>query len=208
MRLTEKQRMEKGLIYVPMDQEILDEQLKYIDVVHKYNRTKATQTKKRQNLLKKMFASIGENCYFEAPLYSNFGCKHVYLGNHVYANFNLTLVDDGNIYIGDHVMIAPNVTIATAGHPINARLRQIGYQYNQDVHIGSNVWIGAGSIIMPGVTIGDNTIIGAGSIVTKDIPSGVVAYGDPCKVAREVSTRDDKYFYKELEIDWDDLNFK
>ena len=208
MKLTEKQRMEKGLIYIPMDQEILAKQLKYINMVHKYNKTKATSLKKRQKLLKKMFAQVGEDCYFEAPLFSNFGCKHVYLGNHVYSNFNLTLVDDGNIYIGDHVMIAPNVTIATAGHPINAHLRQIGYQYNQDVHIGSNVWIGAGAIIMPGVTIGDNTIIGAGSIVTKDIPSNVVAVGNPCKVMREVSSRDDKYFYKELEIDWDDLNVK
>lgn len=206
--MTEKERMAKGLIYLPMDESILKQQLKYINVIHKYNKTKATNLKGRQRLLKKMFASIGENCYFEAPIYSNFGCKHVYIGNHVYANFNLTLVDDGNIYIGDHTMIAPNVTIATAGHPINAHLREIGYQYNRDVHIGKNVWIGSGVTIMPGVSIGDNTIIGAGSVVTKDIPSGVVAYGNPCKVARNVGERDDKYFYKDLEIDWDHLNVK
>lgn len=206
--MTEKERMEKGLIYVPMDEEILKEQLKYIDMVHKYNKIKATNRKKRAKYLKKMFASIGDNCYIEAPLNSNFGCKHVYFGNHVYANFNLTLVDDGNIYVGDDTMFAPNVTIATAGHPINARLRQIGYQYNQDVHIGKNVWVGAGAIIMPGVNIGDNTIIGAGSIVTKDIPSGVVAVGNPCKVLREVGERDQKYFFKDLEIDWDNLNYK
>lgn len=206
--MTEKERMEKGLIYLPMDKEILDKQLGYIDLVHKYNKIKATNLAKRKKMLKKMFGSVGENCYFEAPIFSNFGCKHVFVGNHVYANFNLTLVDDGNIYIGDHTMIAPNVTIATAGHPINAKLRQIGYQYNQDVHIGKNVWIGAGVIIMPGVNIGDNTIIGAGSIVTKDIPSGVVAVGNPCKVLREVGERDDKYFFKNLEIDWENLNEK
>lgn len=206
--MTEKERMEKGLIYLPMDEEILKKQLGYIDLVHKYNKTKATNQAKRQRLLKKMFGSIGTECYFEAPLFSNFGCKHVFVGNHVYANFNLTLVDDSNIYIGDHTMIAPNVTIATAGHPINAKLRQIGYQYNSDVHIGKNVWIGAGAIIMPGVSIGDNTIIGAGSIVTKDIPSGVVAVGNPCKVLREVGERDDKFFFKDKEIDWENLNCK
>ena len=206
--MTEKERMAKGLIYLPMDEEILAKQLRYIDQVHKYNRTKATAQKKRQKMLKKMFGSIGERCYFEAPIYSNFGCKHVFVGDHVYANFGLTLVDDGNIYIGNDVMMAPHVTIATAGHPINAHLRKIGYQYNQDVHIGNNVWIGAGVVVMPGVSIGDNTVIGAGSIVTKDIPAGVVAVGNPCRVMREVSERDDKYFFKNLEIDWDELNYK
>lgn len=206
--MTEKERMQAGLIYVPMDKEILAEQLAYLDLMHEYNQTKSSELEKRQELLKKMFGKIGENCYFEAPIHSNFGCRHVYAGNHVYANFNITLVDDGNIYIGDDVMFAPNVTIATAGHPINARLRKIGYQYNQDVHIGNNVWVGAGAIIMPGVTIGDNTIIGAGSIVTKDIPSNVVAVGNPCKVMRPVGEKDDKYFFKNLEIDWDDLNYK
>ena len=206
--MTEKERMDKGLIYLPMDEEILKKQLKYIDVVHKYNRLKATQINKRNKLLKKMFGGIGDNCYFEAPIYANFGCKHVFIGNHVYANFNLTLVDDGNIYIGNDVMIAPNVTIATAGHPINAHLRQVGYQYNRDVHIGNNVWIGTGAIIMPGVSIGDNTVIGAGSIVTKDLPSNVVAIGNPCKVLREVGEKDDKYFFKDSIIDWENLNCK
>lgn len=204
--MTEKERMDKGLVYNPMDKDILKGQLKNIKSVHKYNKISPTNLKKRERTLKKMFASVGSNCYIEAPMYTNFGGKHVYLGNHVYANFNLTLVDDSNIYIGDDVMIAPNVTIITAAHPINIELRQKGYQYNRDVHIGSNVWIGSNVIILPGVTIGDNSVIGAGAIVTKDIPSGVVAYGAPCEIKREISEKDKIYFYKDNKIDWENIN--
>ena len=110
-------------------------------------------------------------------------------------------MDDTHIYIGDHVMIAPNVTIATGTHPISPKLRQKGIQYNLPVHIGKNVWIGSGVQIMPGVTIGENTIIGAGSVVTKDIPSDVVAFGNPCKVVREISERDNQYYRKNIKID-------
>lgn len=123
----------------------------------------------------------------------------------MYANFNLTMVDDGNIYIGNGAMFDPNVTIATANHPIVPELREKGLQYNKDVHIGNNVWIGAGVVIVPGITIGDNAVIGAGSIVVKDIPAGVVAVGNPCRVLREISEHDRAYFYKNEPIDWENL---
>ena len=126
----------------------------------------------------------------------------MHFGEWVYANFNLTLVDDGHIYIGDHTMIGPNVTIATAGHPILPELREKEMQYNVDVKIGRNVWIGAGAIIVPGVTIGDNTVIGAGSVVTKDIPANVVAVGNPCRVMREINDHDKKYYYKDKKINY------
>lgn len=103
-------------------------------------------------------------------------------------------------------MLGPNVTIATAGHPILPELREQGLQYNMPVHIGRNCWIGAGAIIMPGVTIGDNVVIGAGSIVTRDIPSNVVAVGNPCRVMREIGERDRKYYFKDREIDLDEWN--
>ncbi|MDE6219494.1 MAG: sugar O-acetyltransferase, partial [Lachnospiraceae bacterium] len=121
-----------------------------------------------------------------------------------YANYGLTCVDDTHIYIGDYTMLGPNVTIATAGHPILPELRQRGLQYNMPVHIGQNCWIGAGAVIMPGVTIGDNVVIGAGSVVTKDIPSDVVAVGNPCRIMREVGERDRKYYFRDREINWDE----
>lgn len=130
-----------------------------------------------------MFAQIGENCYIEPPLHANWGGRHVHFGSGVYANFNLTLVDDAHIYVGDCVMFGPNVTVATAGHPIEPGLRRQAMQYNADVRIGSNVWVGAGAVILPGVTIGDDTVIGAGSVVTKDIPGGRGSRGLPLPCA-------------------------
>ncbi|MBO7215982.1 MAG: sugar O-acetyltransferase, partial [Clostridia bacterium] len=156
---------------------------------------------KRARLLKEMFAEIGDGCYIEPPLRSNWGGKHLHFGKNVYANFNLTLVDDTHVYVGDCTMFGPNVTIATAGHPILPSLREKGYQYNASVRIGRNCWIGAGAIILPGITIGDNTVIGAGSVVTKDIPANVVAVGNPCKVLRPIGERDKEYYFKDRKID-------
>ena len=110
-------------------------------------------------------------------------------------------MDDTHIYIGDYTMLGPNVTIATAGHPIDPELRRRGLQYNLPVRIGRNCWLGAGVIVMPGVTIGDNTVIGAGSEVTKDIPAGVVAVGNPCRVLREVGEHDRIYYWRDKKID-------
>lgn len=111
------------------------------------------------------------------------------------------------MYVGDKVMFGPNVTIATAGHPVDPVLRAKGLQFNKDVYIGENAWIGAGVVILPGVHIGKNTIIGAGSIVTKDIPDNVVAVGNPCRVLRKVNERDKEYYYKDERIDWENIIF-
>lgn len=203
--MTEKERMDKGLLYLPEDEDIFAFQLKCLDKIYEYNHTLPSDLKKRSELLKEMCASIGDNTFFEIPVHSNFGLKHVHVGSHCFFNYNCMFVDDGNIYIGNDCMFAPNVIIATASHPIDADLRKAGYQFNKDVHIGNNVWVGSGVKIMPGVTIGDNTVIGAGSVVTKDIPSGVVAFGNPCKVHRLVSEHDKEYFYKNEKIDYTDL---
>ena len=114
-------------------------------------------------------------------------------------------MDDTHIYVGDHTMIGPNVTIATGGHPVLPALRERGMQYNMPVRIGKNCWIGAGSLIMPGVTIGDNSVIGAGSVVTRDIPANVVAVGNPCRVMREIGERDREFYYRDRKIDWGEL---
>lgn len=196
-----KDRMHTGALYLPGDDEIMNRQRLCLDRLYEFNHTRPSETDKRQALMKEMFAELGENCYIEPPFYSNFGGAHVHLGNHVYCNFAVTMVDDTHIYIGDNTMIAPNVTIATAGHPVLPKLREYDYQYNMPVHIGRTCWIGAGAVILPGVTVGDNTVIGAGSVVTKDIPANVVAVGNPCRVLRPISDRDKKYYFRDHPID-------
>ena len=195
-----KDKMHTGELYLPNDKEIMTGQLKKLDRLYDFIATRPTELDKREELLKEMFAEIGEECYIEPPLHTNFGGGHVHFGKNVYANFNLTLVDDTHIYIGDYTMIGPNVTIATAGHPILPQLRREAYQYNAPVHIGENCWLGAGVIVLPGVTIGDNTVIGAGSVVTKDLPANVVAVGNPCRVLREINEHDKIYYFKDRKI--------
>ena len=189
--MTQKERMIKGLIYDPADREILEEQIVFQDKLWAFNQLKPSEYKEKQKYMHEVFASCGENCYIELPFRANWGGHHLHMGSDVYVNSNLTVVDDGHIYIGDKVMIGPNVTIATANHPIDPKLRAQGLQYNKDVYIGENVWIGANAVIVPGVHIGKNTVIGAGSVVTKDIPDNVVAVGNPCKVLREISEKDE-----------------
>lgn len=196
-----KEKMHTGELYLPEDDEIVREQMACLDRLYTFNQTRPTETEKRQALLSEMFAEIGESCYIEPPFHANWGGKHCHFGNNVYANFNLTCVDDTHIYVGAYTMIGPNVTIATAGHPIFPALREKAYQYNAAVHIGRNCWIGAGAIILPGVTIGDNTVVGAGSVVTKDLPSGVVAVGNPCRVLREIGERDEMFYFKDRKIE-------
>ena len=198
--------MEAGLLYDPGFEEFLPVQMEHQDRLHEFNALKPSQTDEINKYMKELFAECGDNVYLQRPVYANWGGKHVHLGSNIYANYNLTLVDDGHIYIGDWVQIGPNVTIVTAGHPVLPELRREKFlQFNKEVHIEEGAWIGAGAIILPGVTVGAWSVIGAGSVVTKDIPAGVVAYGNPCRVAREISKRDRYYFYKNERIDWDDL---
>lgn len=198
---TMKEKLHTGELYLPGDDEIMEEQLRCLDRLYEFNSTRPSELEKREALLREMFGEIGDDCYIEPPFHANWGGKHVHFGKCVYANFNLTCVDDTHIYVGDYTMIGPNVTIATAGHPILSELREHGYQYNIPVHIGRNCWIGAGAIILPGVSIGDNTVVGAGSVVTKDLPANVVAVGNPCRVLRPIDERDKKYYYKDRTIE-------
>lgn len=195
-----KDKMHKGELYLPGDPEILEEQFRRLDLLYEYNHTLPSNQRRKAELLREMLAEVGEDCYIETPLFANWGGKHVHFGKCVYGNFNLTLVDDTHIYVGDYTMMGPNVTIATAGHPILPELREQQYQYNAPVHIGKCCWIGAGAIILSGVTIGDNVVVGAGSVVTKDLPSNVVAVGNPCRVLRPVGQRDREYYFKDRKI--------
>ena len=198
------EKMRSGEVYFPGDEEIMTLQMQCLELLYDYNATRPSEWDKRTALLREMFGDIGDSCYIEPPLHANWGGRHCHFGKGVYANFNLTLVDDADIYVGDMTMFGPNVVVATAGHPILPILREKQMQYNMSVRIGRNCWIGAGSVILPGVTIGDNTVIGAGSVVTKDIPANVVAVGNPCHVLREIGERDEKYYFKDREIDWND----
>ncbi|MCD8019800.1 MAG: sugar O-acetyltransferase [Clostridiales bacterium] len=202
---TMMEKMHTGELYLPGDEEILKEQQIRQDRLYDYNITRPTEQEKREHLLKEMFAEIGKDCYIEPPLHANFGGKFVHFGKMIYANYNLTLVDDTHIYVGDYTMFGPNVTIATAGHPILPELRKQGYQYNMSVRIGENCWLGAGVLVMPGITIGDNVVIGAGSVITKDIPSNVIAVGNPCRILREVNAHDKEYYFKNRRIDYSQL---
>lgn len=202
MELTElKDRMQNGKLYFPNEEELMKEQMTSLDKLFLYNSLPPSAIEKKQALLKEMFAEIGEHCYLETPFYANWGGKFVHFGSHVYANFHLTLVDDGRIDVGDHVMFGPHVTLCTASHPIHPLLRRQEAQYNLPVTIGNNVWIGANSTVLPGVRIGDNSVIGAGSVVTRDIPANVVAVGSPCRVLREIDEHDMRYYHKQFPID-------
>ena len=203
--MTDKEKMHSGNLYLPGNEEIMAEQLQCLEKLYDFNQTRPHEQMKREEMLKKMFAEIGDGCYIEPPFHANWGGKHCHFGKCVYANFNLTLVDDTHIYVGDYTMIGPNVTVATAGHPILPSLREKQYQYNAPVRIGKNCWIGAGVIIVPGVTVGDNSVIGAGSVVTKDIPPNVVAVGNPCRALREIGDRDKEYYFKNRKIDYGNL---
>lgn len=194
--------MHNGMLYWPADETILEEQRLCLEKLYDFNATRPSESEKRAALLKEMFAEIGEDCYIEPPFHSNFGGRHVHFGDGIYANFGLTCVDDTHIYVGSHTMFGPHVTLATAGHPIIPSLRVHGVQHNQPIRIGENCWIGAGVVVLPGITIGDNTVIGAGSVVTKDIPANVVAMGNPCKVYREIGEKDREFYFRDRTINW------
>ncbi len=184
--------LHSGKLYDPNDELIAKKQRECMELLYDYNATK-------------MLAEIGEGCYIEPPFHANWAGRYIHFGNGVYANFGLTCVDDTHIYIGDKTMFGPNVVLATANHPILPELREKAYQYNKEIHIGKNCWLGAGVIVVPGISIGDNSVIGAGSVVTRDIPDNVLAVGNPCRVLREISEHDREFFYKNERIDWEEL---
>ena len=195
MDIREKQH--SGMLYLPGDESLQREQLQCLDRLHAFNQLRPSQLEEKTAMLREMFAEIGEDCYIETPFHANFGGKHVHFGKNIYANFNLTLVDDTHIYVGDYTQFGPNVVLATVGHPICPELREQLYQYNAPIRIGRNCWLGANVVVVPGVTIGDNVVVGAGSVVTRDLPDNVVAVGNPCRILREVNDHDREYYFKD-----------
>ncbi|WP_346879285.1 MULTISPECIES: sugar O-acetyltransferase [unclassified Clostridium] len=192
--MTEREKMLAGQLYDCGDMELITQWHKAKNLIRQYNNTMSEDAYTKNNILDNLLGSKGKNLWITAPFFVDYG-NNIYFGNNCEVNMNCTFLDDNKIIIGDNALIAPNVQIYTAFHPVNARERfgepkedgafQFCKTQTAPVTIGNNVWIGGGAIIMPGVKIGDNVVIGAGSVVTKDIPSNKVAYGNPCRVARE-----------------------
>ena len=200
-----RERMEDGRLYRPDDPALMDEQRARCALAHAYNQTGPYETKRRAELLVQMLAEVGEGATIEPPFLANWGGAHLHVGRNFYANMGLTLVDDADIFIGDDVLLGPHVTLCTGTHPDSPHLRAAGAQYNRPIHIGNRVWVGAGAIVLPGVRIGDGSVIGAGSVVTRDVPSDVVAVGNPCRVLRAINAQDDLFYDGTHPVDagWD-----
>lgn len=203
--MEQRDNMHNGKLYDPNDNSVMEEQMVCLDRLYDFNQTRPSEMDKRNAIMKEMMGDVGKDCYIEPPFHANWGGKHVHFGDGVYANFGLTCVGDTHIYVGSHTLFGPNVVLATAGHPMMPELRKHGIQYNMPIHIGENCWLGAGVIVVPGVTIGDNVVIGASSVVTKDIPSNSVAMGTPCRVVRQINDHDKEYYFKDKKIDWSEM---
>lgn len=203
--MEQRDNMHNGKLYDPNDDSVMEEQMVCLDRLYDFNQTRPSEMDKRNAIMKEMMGDVGKDCYIEPPFHANWVGKYVHFGDGVYANFGLTCVDDTHIYVGSHTLFGPNVVLATAGHPMMPELRKHGIQYNMPIHIGENCWLGAGVIVVPGVTIGDNVVIGASSVVTKDIPSNSVAMGTPCRVVRQINDHDKEYYFKDKKIDWSEM---
>ncbi|MBM6613523.1 sugar O-acetyltransferase [Desemzia sp. RIT804] len=190
---TQKERMLAGDLYIANDPELREMNKKNRRLMYEFNHSKFDEKEKRTEIIKELLGKTGENVYFEPPFRCDYG-SHITVGENFYANFDCIMLDVAPITIGKNVMFGPRVGVYTAGHPIDHEVRISGLEFGTSVTIGDNVWVGANAVINPGVTIGDNVIIGSGSIVTKDIPSNVVAVGNPCRVLREVDESDKVYW--------------
>lgn len=159
------------------------------------NNTPPRDVERRERLLAELLGTVGERLWVEPPLHVAYG-SNTHVGDDVYVNFGLTLVDDVEVRIGSRVMFAPHVTITTTGHPVHPQLRRDGSQFSAPVVVEDDVWIGTGAMIMPGVTIGAGSVVGAGAVVTANVPPGVVVGGTPARILREITDADLEWSYR------------
>lgn len=187
--MTEKEKAAKGLLYnANFDEELLEERMVCKDTCHEINQLRPSDTTK-QTMLKKLLGAYGKDSEIIAPFWCDYG-YNIEIGEGVFINHNCVILDGAKVIIKDHVFIAPNCGISTAGHPLDVQRRKEGLEYAYPITIEEDVWIGAGVQILPGVTIGKGSVIAAGSIVNKDIPAGVVAAGNPCRILRSITAED------------------
>ena len=184
--MTEKEKMLAGELYdANFNEDLIKDRYIAKDICHKFNNLKPSDIIERENLIRKLFAKTGEQITVEQNFYCDYG-YNIYVGENFYMNHNCVILDAAKVEFGDNVFIAPNCSFYTAGHPLEAEIRNKGLEYAKPIKVGDNVWIGGNVIVLPNITIGDNVVIGAGSVITKNIPSNVMAAGNPCKVIREI----------------------
>lgn len=184
--MREKEKMLSGQLYdANYDKELIDERMHCKCLCHKYNILSPDNVEERKSVLKQLLGKTGENFLIEPDFRCDYG-YNIEIGENFYSNHNCVILDPAKVKFGDNVFIGPNCGFYTAGHPLDVKTRNAGIEYAYPITVGNNVWIGGNVCVMPGVTIGDNVVIGAGSVVTKDIPSNVVAVGNPCKVLKEL----------------------
>lgn len=205
--MNQEERMHHNLPYLAWLDGLSEKRQENKKKIYEFNTLPPERWDEIPRLLKNILGKTGEDVHIEAPFHCDYGCN-IEVGENFFANYNLVILDVGRVTIGDNAQIAPNVSIYTAGHPIHPDSRNSGYEYGIDVTIGNNVWIGGSTSIMPGVHIGNNVVIGGGSVVTRDIPDNCIAVGNPCRVIRQITEEDKKYYYKDRAFDeesWTDL---
>lgn len=184
--MSEKEKCRSGVLYeANNDEELLYERLKCKELCHEYNALKPSDFEQRKEIISRLLGRTGKNFVIEQPFYCDYG-YNVTIGENFYANVNCVILDAAEVTFGNNVFIAPNCGFYTAGHPFDVEQRNKGMEYAHPIHVGSNVWIGAHVCVLPGVSIGDNCVIGAGSVVNKDIPTGYLAVGNPCRIVRKI----------------------
>ena len=197
------ERRDREMAYIS-DESVMEEQKVCRRILQRLNTVDRSDFNEIGKIVKELLGK-SDGAFINPPFYCDYG-SHIEVGKNFFANYNCTIIDVAKVKIGDNCQMAPNVAIYTAGHPLHPVSRNSMYEYGISVTIGDNVWIGGNTVIMPGVHIGSNTVIGAGSVVTKDIPDWVVAVGNPCRVIKQITEDDKKYYYKDREFDpeaWD-----
>ncbi len=188
--MTQKDRMLAGKLY-RVDETLAAELRRARELLQQFNQS--TDAAQRRDVLDRLLGGTGENLYIEPPFRCDYGAN-IYVGNNFYANFECIILDQCPIRIGDNVLFGPRVSLYSAGHPIDAQIRNSYLEFGKPITIGSDVWVGGDTVILGGVTVGSNVVIGAGSVVTKDIPSGCIAVGNPCRVLRRITEEDRAYW--------------
>lgn len=188
--MTEREKMLNGHLYDCANEKTLaNDRLNCKNLCFEYNQLRPSQEEERKAIIKKIIGSTGDNFWIEPSFWCDYG-YNITIGENFYSNHNLVILDGAKVTFGDNCFIAPNCGFYTAGHPLDFNQRNSGLEYAKPITVGNNVWIGGNVIVLPNVNIGDNVVIGAGSVVTKDIPSSVVAVGNPCRVLREITEKD------------------